>query len=167
MDIREVKVSDAQSMLELMLYLDSETQFMLLEYGERTTTIEQQTKIIESFRESQSQSMFVLANSSGINGFIVGIGNTTNRNKHSMYCVIGIKHSASGNGYGKQLLEHLECWASEHDFTRLELTVMCHNEPAYNLYLSRGFEVEGVKRRAMKIDGQYVDEFYMSKLLGT
>ncbi|OXD40042.1 GNAT family N-acetyltransferase, partial [Vibrio parahaemolyticus] len=38
MQIREVCVSDAESILELMLQLDSETKFMMLEKGERETT---------------------------------------------------------------------------------------------------------------------------------
>ena len=42
---------------------------------------------------------------------------------------------------------------------------MTHNESAKRLYLSRGFEIEGTKRNSLRIDGEYVDEFYMSKLL--
>ncbi|PWF65645.1 GNAT family N-acetyltransferase [Vibrio sp. T21] len=167
MKIREVCVSDAKSMLELMFQLDSETKFMMFEDGERKTTIEQQAQILESFAENNTKSMFVMCDDCGVHGFIAGIGNVANRNRHTMYCVMGIKQSASGQGYGKKLLGILESWAVEHDFTRLELTVMCHNERAYNLYLSCGFEVEGTKRNSLKVDGQYVNEFYMSKLLRT
>ncbi|MFW1531326.1 GNAT family protein [Vibrio parahaemolyticus] len=167
MKIREVCVSDAESILELMLQLDSETKFMMLEKDERETTIEQQKQILDSFVENNTKSMFVLSDDFGVHGFVAGIGNSANRNRHSMYCVMGIKQSASGKGYGKKLLGCLETWAVERDFTRLELTVMCHNERAYNLYLSQGFEVEGTKRNSLKVDGQYVNEFYMSKLLRT
>ncbi|SEF86472.1 Protein N-acetyltransferase, RimJ/RimL family [Vibrio hangzhouensis] len=165
--VREAQVSDAESILELMFQLDTETKFMLFEEGERKTTLEQQVKILETFSESNIKSMFVLADELGVHGFSAGIGNSTNRNRHSMYCVMGIKQSVSGKGYGKQLLGKLEAWAIEHHFSRLELTVMCHNERAYNLYLSQGFEVEGTKRNSLKIDCQYVDEYYMSKLLRT
>ncbi|HIF5971518.1 TPA: N-acetyltransferase family protein [Vibrio parahaemolyticus] len=167
MKIRKVCVSDAESMLELMLQLDSETKFMMLEKGERETTIEQQKQILDSFVENKTKSMFVLSDDFGVHGFVAGIGNSANRNRHSMYCVMGIKQFASGKGYGKKLLGCLETWAVERDFTRLELTVMCHNERAYNLYLSQRFEVEGTKRNSLKVDGQYVNEFYMSKLLRT
>ncbi|WP_045493041.1 GNAT family N-acetyltransferase [Vibrio hyugaensis] len=167
MEIREVRANDAQSMLDLMYQLDRETKFMMLEEGERKTTLEQQEKILESFAENSTKSMFVISDEHGVHGFVAGIGNTAHRNRHSMYCVMGIKQSASGNGYGKQLLGHLEAWAIEHGFSRLELTVMCHNERAYNLYLNYGFEVEGTKRNSLKVDGNYVDEFYMSKLLRT
>jgi Acetyltransferases, including N-acetylases of ribosomal proteins len=47
--------------------------------------------------------------------------------------------------------------------TRLELTVMVHNERAIALYKKMGFEIEGTKKRSMRIDGQYVDEYYMAK----
>ncbi|MEF1331054.1 GNAT family N-acetyltransferase [Vibrio sp. M260121] len=167
MQIREVRASDAQSVLDLMYQLDRESKFMMLEEGERTTTLEQQVKILESFSESTSKAMFVISGENEIYGFAAGIGNTANRNRHSMYCVMGIKQSASGNGYGKQLLEYLETWAVGEEFTRLELTVMCHNDRAFNLYRKHGFEVEGTKRNSLKVDGQYVDEFYMSKLLRT
>lgn len=165
MIIREVDIKDAAQLLALMVQLDHETKFMMLEPGERQTTLAQQKQTIESFHGNQSRVMLVLSDDVDLYGFVVGVGQTANRNKHSMYCVIGLKQSAAGHGYGKQLLNTLETWARTHDFTRIELTVMCHNERAYRLYLSCGFEVEGVKRNSLCIDGEYVDEYYMSKLL--
>ncbi len=167
MQIREVRASDAQAVLDLMYQLDRESKFMMLEEGERKTTLEQQVTILESFSENNSKVMFIISDDHEAFGFVVGIGNTANRNCHSMYCVIGIKQSVSGLGYGKQLLKSLESWAVEHEFTRLELTVMCHNERALNLYRNNGFEIEGIKRNSLKVDGQYVDEYYMSKLVRT
>ena len=108
MEIREVRVSDAAFMVELMDQLADETKFMMFEPGERKITIEEQTRILESFKENESKSMFVLADDLGIHGFVVGVGNTAKRNRHSMYCVIGIKQSATGKGYGKRLLMQLE-----------------------------------------------------------
>ena len=67
-------------------------------------------------------------------------------------------------GLGSELMAELENWARAHGFTRLELTVMTDNEPAKRLYAARGFEIEGTKRRSLLVDGQYVDELYMSKL---
>jgi RimJ/RimL family protein N-acetyltransferase len=40
---------------------------------------------------------------------------------------------------------------------------MVHNERAIALYKKMGFEIEGTKKRSMRIDGQYVDEYYMAK----
>lgn len=56
-------------------------------------------------------------------------------------------------------------WAKENAIKRLELTVICTNIVAKQLYEQKGFVVEGTKKNAMLIDGDYVDEFYMAKLL--
>lgn len=45
------------------------------------------------------------------------------------------------------------------------MTVMTHNEVGIALYRKRGFEIEGVKRDSIYIEGQYRDEYYMAKLL--
>lgn len=88
-----------------------------------------------------------------------------NRIKHSAYIVVGIKGNYQGQGIGTALFKQLERWAVESNITRLELTVVASNEGAVHLYKKCGFEIEGVKRNAMIIDGKYVDEFYMAKLL--
>ena len=43
---------------------------------------------------------------------------------------------------------------------------MYHNARACALYHACGFEVEGVKRNTMRVDGAYVDEYVMAKLIG-
>ena len=42
---------------------------------------------------------------------------------------------------------------------------MTHNERGVRLYRSMGFETEGVKVKSLKVDGNYVDEYCMAKLL--
>lgn len=163
--IREAKASDAQDLLELFLTLDNETKFMLFENGERKTTVEQQAKRLGSFEESDSDAMLIVLENSKPVGFIAGMGGNANRNRHSLYIVMGVLQEYSGQGKGKLLLEALETWATEHKFHRLELTVMTHNKNAIKLYEKLGFEQEGVKRHALFIDKNYVDEYYMSKLL--
>ena len=49
-------------------------------------------------------------------------------------------------------------------FSRLELTVICENSVAKHLYEKNGFEIEGIKRKSVLVDGKYLDEFYMAKI---
>ncbi|ELV7508258.1 N-acetyltransferase family protein [Aeromonas veronii] len=165
MEVRKVSVSDAHNILALMNRLDSETTFMLYEPGERTTTEVEQAQILASFVDANNKVMLVLAEHDEIAGFIVGIGQPANRNKHVLYCVIGIQQSTTGQGFGKKLFSALEEWATVRTFTRMELNVMCHNVRACALYHACGFEVEGIKRNSMKVDGEYVDEYLMAKLI--
>ena len=59
----------------------------------------------------------------------------------------------------------LEKWATDHKIHRLELTVMSHNERAVNLYQKMGFKIEGIKQDSLLVNDEYVDEYYMAKIL--
>lgn len=87
------------------------------------------------------------------------------RMRHSAYIVTGIVKNYIGHGIGTKLFVELENWCKLNDIHRLELTVMCHNFVAVALYKKMGFEIEGIKKHSLLIDGQYVDEYYMAKLL--
>ncbi|MCL6271595.1 GNAT family N-acetyltransferase [Sansalvadorimonas sp. 2012CJ34-2] len=106
MQIRAVQPGDGQPLAELLNTLDNETRFMMMEPGERNTSTEEQEKHIEDFCTSQSKAMLIACheNTGEATGFIVGIGGNFLRNRHSLYCVIGIKQKYNGQGLGKKLM---------------------------------------------------------------
>ncbi len=59
----------------------------------------------------------------------------------------------------------MEQWARQRVITCLELTVMTHNQAGVALYKKQGFEIEGRKKHSLLVDGYYVDEYLMAKLL--
>ena len=87
------------------------------------------------------------------------------RARHSGHLVIGVDTAAAGSGIGRDLLAAAEREASRRGLRRLELTVMTDNLRALCLYLSGGFQVEGLRYRALERDGMAIDEYYMGKLL--
>jgi RimJ/RimL family protein N-acetyltransferase len=165
MNIRAIRESDSEQFLLLGKALDEETQFMMLEPGERTLTIEEQTQRIKSVLAQDNQMIFVVEREDQLVGFLGAFGGTYRRNRHSAYIVIGIRQFFAGRGIGKQLFEVLETWAVDHELHRLELTVMCHNERAVHLYQKMGYKIEGVKKDSLWINGRYVDEYYLAKIL--
>jgi len=72
-----------------------------------------------------------------------------------------------GKGIGSQLLQTFIDWATAHQFHRIELTVMESNIRAQSLYKNAGFEIEGIKQNSLNVDGHYVNEYYMAKLIRT
>lgn len=165
MEIREIKQEDAEAFVSLIKQVDSESEFMLFEAGERTIEPEQQRERIQGIEASETSTIFVAEDDSELIGYLVAIGNEVNRKKHSVYLVIGIKQTHQGRGVGTELFKALEEWASERNIHRLELNVSTRNEGGLALYRKFGFEVEGLKRNSMFVDGEYVDEYYMGKLL--
>jgi RimJ/RimL family protein N-acetyltransferase len=163
--IRSIVESDANAFLDLCKTLDEETQFMMLEPGERITTVEQQRERIGRLLSQNNQMIFVAENNNQLVGYLAAIGGDYRRNKHSAHIVIGILQGFIGQGIGTRLFKNLESWSREHRIHRLELTVMAHNTNALGLYQKMGFQIEGTKKHSLFVNGQYVDEYYMAKLL--
>lgn len=165
MHIRAIRESDSEQFVLLGKLLDQETQLMMLEPGERTLTIEEQGQRIKSVLAQDNQMIFVVEDETRLVGFVGAYGGGFHRNRHCAYIVIGILQDFVGQGIGKQLFEMLEGWALEHTLHRLELTVMRHNERALHLYQKMGYKIEGVKQDSLWVNGKYVDEYYMAKIL--
>ena len=56
-------------------------------------------------------------------------------------------------------------WTAEKDIHRIELVVLRDNISAIGLYKKMGFVEEGVRKQSSYLNGQFVDEIYMAKLL--
>jgi len=63
---------------------------------------------------------------------------------------------------GTKLMERTITKAKERGMERIELEVFASNTAAINLYEKWGFVVEGVKKKARKLDGLYDDLIVMS-----
>ena len=165
MNIRIITENDSEQFLLPCKSLDHETQFMMLEPDERTTTVEEQRQRIRNVLSQDNQMIFIVEDDERLIGYLGAFGGSYRRDRHCAYIVAGILQAYAGQGLGKRLFEALDEWAMNQKIHRLELTVMCHNERAVHLYQKMGFTTEGIKRDSLQVDGRYVDEYYMAKLL--
>lgn len=165
MEIREIRESDAEAFLALRKQVFGETPFMLREPDDIEITVEMQRKQIQRMLSRGYHLLLVVEHDGDLIGFLRGFRGEVKRNRHSLYLVIGILQAFRGRGIGTQLFLAMEEWARFRAITRLELTVMTHNQAGVALYKKQGFEVEGRKRHALLVDSQYVDEYMMAKLL--
>lgn len=163
--VREIRESDAEKFLNLCKRIDQETQFMLLEPGERRTTVEEQYERIKTILSRDNQTILVAENNGQLLGYLAAIGGNFKRNRNGVYIVVGILQTFAGQGIGTELFKALERWARKHNIHRLELTVMVHNQKAVSFYKKMGFEIEGTKKHALFVNSAYVDEYYMARLL--
>ncbi|UAL46055.1 GNAT family N-acetyltransferase [Sutcliffiella horikoshii] len=163
--IREIRMEDAENLLLLIKEVESTSAFMLMEPGEREMTLEQQQKRIEIIDKQKNSTVFVAEENGKLIGYLFVIGGSVKRTKHSAYLVIGILQDYRGKGVGTKLFNHATNWASKHNISRLELTVVTENESGVALYKKSGFDIEGTKRNSLMINNRAYDEYYMSKLL--
>ena len=164
MIIRKLEKEDGELLLKLMLELDTETSFMLYEPGERKSTVAHVSNKIGALNGSGGI-VFGVEQNVDLVGFVSAQRGSARGINHSAYIVMGVLRSVSRKGMGSTLLRKIDEWALDNKITKLELTVMVHNERAFELYKRMGYEVEGTKRNSVTINDKTYDEYYMSKVL--
>jgi RimJ/RimL family protein N-acetyltransferase len=162
--IRTLKPEDAIGYIAFLEQIDRETNFLLWEPGERDLEVETVRSKISQADENQGIRLVAEAEGS-IVGFLVANRGLSRRIQHRANIVVGVLRQAWGRGIGTALLDRFEAWARERGIWRLELSVMAHNQRAIELYEGLGYVREGLKRSAILVDGQEVDEIIMGKIL--
>lgn len=90
------------------------------------------------------------------------------RNAHIIYLGgVGIHVSQSGKGHGLKMLQEIKTYASNNNFSRIELSVATINERAVHLYEKTGFVKEGIMKNFtyLKEEDKFLDEVLMACLL--
>ena len=158
---------DSAALLTLQHRLDRQSSFMLLEPGERPSSVEGLRARLAG--QSSAGSFDLIA---GLPGQHVGpVGWVSvevppyRRAAHVGHLVLGVDAACSGQGVGRRLLEAALDECRQRQLRRVELTVMVDNLRAVQLYLRCGFVVEGLRRASLIRDGGSVDEYAMAQLV--
>jgi ribosomal protein S18 acetylase RimI-like enzyme len=166
--IRLAGPEDAGALLALQHRLDGQSEFMLLEPGEREQS---PARLRDRLLAQGRAGGFDLVaegedgNGDGLAGWLSVEVLPFRRARRAGYLVLGVDVAAAGRGLGRSLLAAAEHEAAGRGLRRLELTVMTGNLRALGLYLRCGFQVEGLRRQALVRGTTLIDEYYMGKLL--
>ncbi|SFJ61638.1 Protein N-acetyltransferase, RimJ/RimL family [Halobacillus dabanensis] len=163
--IRAANVNDAPAYRTLIQSLEAETDYLLFGKGERKWSVEQVEELLEKLEQAETSIIFLSEEEEEILGHVTVLGGGAPRNGHVGNVITGVLQKKKGTGMATKLFNHLFKWALEVGITRLELTVMVHNERAIRFYERMGFEKEGVKRNSLVVRGTPVDEYMMAKIL--
>ncbi|CDZ79815.1 putative acetyltransferase YhhY [Candidatus Rubidus massiliensis] len=67
-------------------------------------------------------------------------------------------------GIGSYMLKLMEKFAKSTNFKRLQGRVRTSNSRGLKFYQKNGYEIEGIKKKAVWIDNQWENEFYIAKI---
>jgi ribosomal protein S18 acetylase RimI-like enzyme len=112
--------------------------------------------------------LFVALDDAGTMVGVTGIYRQSGRKETHRAGIWGVyvDPATRGQGVGGKLLDAAIDYArSIPGLLQLELTVACHNAPAYALYERSGFQVFGRHPRGLMLEGSPIDEFLMVLLL--
>jgi len=85
--------------------------------------------------------------------------------KHVVKLGLVLHQRYQGKGLGKRLLDSMITAATKMGIEKVWLATYADNTRALQLYLSRGFAVEGIFRKEEKTDGRYRDVISMALFL--
>ena len=162
--IREAKPEDAEKHIEYIKgILNEPNSFLEMSSGEFTHTIDEEKEFLQSFKVSKN-SKFIIAEENGkVIGSLNCKGSDRVKIKHNTVLGMSVKEEYRDKGIGSKLLEYAIDWAKSTGIVkRIELHVFETNSRAIHLYKKYGFEIEGEKKRAIKINDEYINELIMA-----
>ena len=161
--LRGPRTEDAETLVEYLKTVCSETPFLMTYGDEVKLTLEEEIKFIEA-RNSSETGYLVLVFEDGQyvgNASFERVG-TSRRAKHRASIGIAFYQNYTGHGLGRLTLNRLLELIKEHGYEQAELTVIEGNERAKHLYESLGFVETGRIKNANKYDdGTYRDDILM------
>ena len=163
--IREIKLDDYKKYLDLRNQVDSESEFMLYDPGERKLTYDQQKNIIQNYLFSLNSTIFVAELDGRLVGYLEVQGGTLKKIRHKIFIVVGILKEFTNNGIGTKLFEALNDWVPQRGIHRIELLYRDGNEIGRHLYEKMGFVEEARLKDVYFFDGRFFDEVRMCRIM--
>jgi len=165
MEIRPIKISDADNYHEFQIQIHAQTNYLLFSQREaEKRPVEFYQKTIGQMESDNLGNIIVALDGDKVVGSIwLGEYLVSKRSKQTNFG-LGVFKEYHKQGVAQQLFDQAEQWIKEKGFARVEITVFSENIPAYNFYMKNGFEQEGLKRKSVYMNNKFYDEIMLSKL---
>jgi len=159
--VRQAEENDVREVIDIMDSVASEGKYV----PAVRISDAQKESIAKSIREKAG--LFAVAE---IGGKIVGECNLSPKrfwswSQHVVELGMNVRSDFRDIGIGKAMMDYMIDWAKKNGYEKISLSVFSTNKRAINLYKKFGFEIEGAKKREIKIDEEYVDEILMALFL--
>ncbi len=164
---REALPNDAAGLIDYVNALANEPEIYLeLSPGEFNLSIEQERQVLAEYAEAENSIFLIAEAGETFAGNINLRGGQRQANHHVATLGMAVVREWRGMGLGSLLLQHGLVWARVNQIVkRLELNVFVENVAAVRLYQKYGFEIEGVRRKALYRHGRFHDDYLMALLL--
>lgn len=161
--IREATLDDAEALRRYAVRLFAERPPGVFERPD--PTLDDEREFVRS--HDGYNSVLLLAEAEGaVVGLLALAGRSMPQEAHVGLVGVSVDSEWRGRGIGRRLFERLFEWAPAHGIERIEIEAFANNPDAVRLYERLGFEHEGVRRGAVKVDGEPVDVIGMARSIG-
>lgn len=164
--IREAVPNDAESVIDFMNQMSSQTDFLTQGEEGIGVTVEDESHHLASIYESENNSVIVALADDRMIGIATVSASSKPKVKHIGEVGIVIDKDFWGMGLGTLMVDELIYWSKTSSvIKRLELRVHEKNARAVALYKKMAFQEEAVIARGLNINEEYVKVIQMSLLV--
>ncbi|MBT1248304.1 MULTISPECIES: GNAT family N-acetyltransferase [unclassified Thermosipho (in: thermotogales)] len=160
---KEIFFNEINELYEFRKSILSETKFLVTSL-EELMDFKSFKKYVEFYIENELRKIFIAKLENKIIGEIDIMIHERKRMRHVAEYGISVLREFRGMGIGKKLIQIAEEWVFKNGVKRIQLEVMESNLIAINLYIKLGYKIEGRKKKAVNLDGNYVDLLIMAKV---
>lgn len=164
--IRNLELSDAVALYDFYAQAAQETQHTLV-CQEKLASLSRLKEKIENAEKSPSEIYLGVLDETKVVGslhFRIAIPDHPWTKHLGEFGMIVLKQHWN-QGIGKELLRCMETFAIEKGVCRIEAKVRANNDRGVSIYRAAGFKIEGTREKGALINGQFVDEYFIAKIL--
>lgn len=171
LSIREARPEDAEQLIAHVTAISDEPNSQILLWpGEFQLAVEEERKWISKNTETDNSTVLVAEVPEPPGTKIIGVlscmGGAHRGDHHTTTLGISIQKNWRNQRVGRALMEQVIAWARNTGvIKRIQLEVTAGNASGIHLYEKMGFQKEGLRRRGMYKNGQFLDTCMMALLV--
>jgi len=155
-------MDDAEATIRNVNRVGREEIYIMLD---EVTSLKEERSWLSAF-DGERNVLFVAVADGEVIGAADCHAGTFPKDRHVGGIGIAIQDGWRESGLGRRMMERVLEWMRVRGFAKAELAVFATNHRARRLYESLGFIDEGIRRRHVRIRGEFVDEVLMGLWLG-
>ena len=164
--VREAEQADAKAIIEYIKDNQDHYRYMISRTAEMNLDIAHEKQMIRLHAERENCVFLVAVQNKKVVGILNFVGGTRARDKHDGEFGLSVHKDYFGRGIGSKLVENLMRWGEKNIvIRRMTLFVMHSNQRAIRLYERYGFQVEGVRKEAVRFEDGRIQDLVMMGIM--
>src|SRR6056297_3025932 len=166
MTVREARESDAAAIIAYIHENQDHYRYMISKTAEMKLDQKYEKKMICLHAERENCVFFIALKGKKVLGMLNFVGGNRSRDKHDGEFGLSVHKEQFGMGIGTMLVENLMRWGQKNQvIKRMTLFVMHSNQRAINLYQRFGFQIEGVRKKAVRFEDGRIQDLVMMGIM--
>jgi len=165
-EIRPVRIDDAEPLADYVRDILADRMSSIADIDEMIVNHHRQRENIRRIQTTRNALAIIAITENQIIGYLNVEPGKRRKIAHVVDIGMSVSREFRRRGVGLALLDYAESWArNTGGITKLALNVFSGNIAGKKLYEKAGFNVEGVLRNQVNLDGEFQDLVLMAKFL--